>query len=94
MRNPQETARIFKVLSVETRVRILQLLKQQVLCVGALASRLDISSAAVSQHLRVLREADLVEPEKRGYYVHYRINHDTLEEWRRIADRLLSADES
>ena len=79
MRDPQKTARIFKALSVETRVRILQLLKQQVLCVGALAANLDVSSAAVSQHLRVLREADLVKPEKRGYYFHYRINHETLE---------------
>ena len=93
MRDPRETARIFKALSVETRVRILQLLKQQVLCVGALASRLDISSAAVSQHLRVLREADLVVPEKRGNYVHYRVNHETLEEWRHIANRLLSPEE-
>lgn len=93
MDDPRRIARIFKALSVDTRVQILQLLKQQVLCVGALASRLDVSSAAVSQHLRILRDADLVVPEKRGYYVHYRLNPETLEEWRGIVDELLSAEE-
>jgi DNA-binding transcriptional ArsR family regulator len=91
--DPGQIKRIFKALSVETRVRIVQLLKEDVLCVGALAARLDISSAAVSQHLRVLREAGLVIPEKRGYYVHYRLNEDTLQQWRRMADRFLSAEE-
>jgi MFS superfamily sulfate permease-like transporter len=60
--DPQKIARIFKALSVDTRVQILQLLKEQVLCVGALAARLEVSSAAVSQHLRILRDADVVVP--------------------------------
>ena len=90
MDDPRKIARIFKALSVDTRVQILQLLKEQVLCVGALAARLEVSSAAVSQHLRILRDADLVVPEKRGYYVHYRVNEETLEEWRRVAEKLLS----
>ena len=93
MENPQKIARIFKVLSVDTRVRILQILKEKVLCVSALASRLEVSSAAVSQHLRILRDADLVVSEKRGYYVHYKVNDETLEEWRRIAEDLLTPEE-
>lgn len=90
MDDPRKIARIFKALSVDTRVQILQLLKERVLCVGALATRLEVSSAAVSQHLRILRDADLVVPEKRGYYVHYRVNEETLEQWRRVADDLLT----
>ncbi|MFO8007346.1 MAG: metalloregulator ArsR/SmtB family transcription factor [Candidatus Brocadiia bacterium] len=93
MDDPQKVARVFRALSSETRVRILRMLKQQALCVGALAARLDITSAAVSQHLRILREADLVVPDKRGYYVHYLLNRETLEEWRQVADDLLTADE-
>ena len=93
MHDPMKIARIFKALSVDTRVRILQLLKERVLCVGALAARLDVSSAAVSQHLRILRNADLVVPEKRANYVHYRVNTETLEAWRQVADDLLSSDE-
>ena len=65
-----KAARIFRVLSVETRVRMIALLKQRSLCVNALAKTLNITPAAVSQHLRVLRDADLVIADKQGYFVH------------------------
>ena len=89
MATPQELAAIFKTLSVDTRVRILLLLKERSLCVGALARILRVSPAAVSQHLRLLRNANLVVPEKRGYYVHYRINKKTLAKWKGATERLL-----
>jgi len=85
-----ELARILKVLSVGARVRIVQLLKGRVLCVGALASHLDVTQGAVSQHLRVMRDAGLVIDEKRGYYVHYRLNEQTLDRWRKQIDALLA----
>lgn len=88
----QELARIFRVLSVDTRIRIVQLLKQNSLCVNALARRLGVTPAAVSQHLHVLREADLVKPEKKGYFVHYTINSSKLMEWRKITGELLDRD--
>ena len=91
MRDARRLARIFKALSVETRVRIVQLLKDRPLCVGALAARLNVSSGAVSQHLRILRDADLVVPDKQGYFVHYRINKDTLAKWKEMSNDLLSA---
>jgi len=81
MRNAKELARIFKTLSVDTRVRIVQLLKDRALCVGALSAMLGVTQGAVSQHLRILRDANLVIAEKRGYYVHYRINPKTLGRW-------------
>ena len=93
MRDAKRIARVFKALSSDARVLILQLLKERSLCVGALAARLSISSAAVSQHLRVLRDAELVVPDKRGYYVHYRLNRKTLEQWRQVAEDLLTPDE-
>jgi len=82
-------ARWLKVLSVGTRVRIVQLLKGRALCVNALAHRLDVTQGAVSQHLRVLRQAGLVIDEKRGYYVHYRLNEETLAEWKKAIDHML-----
>jgi DNA-binding transcriptional ArsR family regulator len=82
-------ARIFKVLSVDTRVRMVQLLKRRSLCVNALARALAITPAAVSQHLRVLRDADVVVSDKRGYFVHYRVNGETLAEWSQTARSLL-----
>ena len=92
MADAQQMARIFKALSAAARVQIVQLLKDRNLCVNALAKQLDISPAAVSQHLRVLRDADLVVAEKRGYYVHYRINPETLRRWGQLTDGLLSMD--
>ena len=84
-----ELARILKVLSVRTRIEILRLLKERALCVGALAARLDVTQGAVSQHLRIMRDAGLVTDEKRGYYVHYRLNRETLAAWREQIDKLL-----
>lgn len=92
MTEADKLARIYKVLSVDTRVKIVQLLKDRVLCVNALSHNLGVTPAAVSQHLRVLRDAGLVTPEKRGYYVHYRLNEKTLRRWREMTARLLNAD--
>ena len=89
MSDHKAVARILKVLSVESRVRIVRLLKGRALCVNALAARLDVTQGAVSQHLRIMRDAGLVIDEKRGYYVHYRLNEDTLAVWREEIDRLL-----
>lgn len=83
-------ARILKVLAVGTRVRIVQLLRGRALCVNALAARLDVTQGAVSQHLRVMRDAGLVIDERRGYHVHYRLNRETLARWRADIDALLA----
>ena len=85
-----ELAGLFKVLSVETRLGIIRVLKGRSLCVNALASRVRISPAAVSQHLRILRGAGLVRAEKRGYYVHYSIVEGALARWRKLADAALT----
>ncbi|MFP4533543.1 MAG: ArsR/SmtB family transcription factor [Desulfobacterales bacterium] len=92
MPDAEKTARIFKVLSVGTRVRMVELLKHRCLCVNALAKSLGISPAAVSQHLRILRDAEIVVAEKRGYFVHYRINEETMYQWRKTADELLRSE--
>ena len=90
----KKLAKIFKVLSVETRVRMIHLLKDRALCVNALAKSLDITPAAVSQHLRVLRDADIVIDEKRGYFVHYHVNRETLDQWQNLSFELLGGDKT
>jgi DNA-binding transcriptional ArsR family regulator len=91
MTTPEELAALFKVLSVETRVRIIVLLRQRPLCVNALSRALSITPAAVSQHLRILRAAALVRADKRGYFVHYAVNEETLAAWRGTALELFGA---
>jgi ArsR family transcriptional regulator len=71
---------VLKALSDETRFRLLDLLLSQDLCGRALAGRLGVSEAAVSQHLKILKEAGLVEGEKRGYWIHYSVEREALQE--------------
>ena len=92
MASARKVTKVFRALSVETRVRIVQLLKQRPLCVNALAARLKVTPAAVSQHLRVLRDADLVIADKRGYYVHYQLNEKTMAAWKEITESLLGTE--
>ncbi len=72
--NADEAAELFKALGSETRVRVLEALKERALCVGALAARLGLTESAVSQHLRILRAAGLVLSDKRANFVHYRLS--------------------
>jgi len=85
----EQAAQMSRVLSVETRIHILALLRERKLCVGALAQRLRLTQGAVSQHLKILREAGLVAAERDGYYVHYRVDGQALAQWQRALDVLL-----
>ena len=89
MNGEEQIARLFKILSVGTRIRILNLIKERALCVNALSQALKITPAAVSQHLRVLRDAGLVTAEKRGYFVHYKANPAKMKEMNSAAGQLL-----
>lgn len=72
--------RVLRALGDENRFQIISLLLKSNLCVGALARILNISKPAVSQHLKILREAGLVRGEKISYWTHYRVEKDQLEE--------------
>lgn len=74
-------AESFKVLSVESRIRIIELLKGGALSVNTMAESLGISQSAVSQHLRVLKQAGLVCDERKGYHIYYSLNKDKLDRY-------------
>ena len=69
-----ELAEALRALSAPSRLKIMELLQSHPYCVRALTVRLDISQPAVSQHLAVLKRAGLVEADKEGTMVHYRVN--------------------
>lgn len=69
-----------KALAHETRLRLIHILLTQDLCGRALSRRLGISEAAVSQHIKILREAGLVAGEKRGYWIHYSVQREVLKQ--------------
>jgi len=71
----------FKVLGVESRIRIIELLKEKgALCVNEISDVLGITPSAVSQHLKVLKYAGLVRNERRGYWIHYEVDPVALEQ--------------
>lgn len=70
--------RTLKALGDPKRYLLLTILSEHGYCVKALAHRSALSESAVSQHLKILREADLVYGVKFGYYTHYKVNQDTL----------------
>ncbi|MDH7640729.1 metalloregulator ArsR/SmtB family transcription factor [Sphingomonas oryzagri] len=70
--------RVFEALSSVTRRKILAYLAHSELNAGDIAARFEMSKPAVSQHLAILEGAGLVESEKRGQYVFYRLVPDNL----------------
>jgi len=87
-----QPVQIFKTLADETRFKLVKLLLTHDLCVGALAKHLGISEAAVSQHLKSLREAGLVRGEKRGYWTHYTVEKEKLHELAELLGALTRLD--
>ena len=74
------SAELFKILGVDTRVKIIELLKTQgPLGAMEIAKQLGITPAAVSQHLRLLRQSGLVRSERKGYWIPYSIDEEALE---------------
>lgn len=84
----KETAELFKVLSVDKRIEIIEVLKKEPMSVNALAGALGITQSAVSQHLRVLKSAGLVKDERQGYWIYYSLNLDALEKCRKRLNRV------
>ena len=74
----ENTEILLKAIADSTRLKIIMLLLKQNICVGALARKLNLSEAAISQHLKILRDAGLVRGEKRGYFMHYDVEREQL----------------
>ena len=73
----QETMR---ALADPTRRRILNMLKQGPLPAGEISRQFDMSGAAISKHLSVLKEAKLVRVRQEGKFLYYELNASVLEE--------------
>ncbi|MBQ7861019.1 MAG: winged helix-turn-helix transcriptional regulator [Clostridia bacterium] len=69
-----------KALSDKTRRDILTLLKQGRKSAGEIAEAFPVTGAAISRHLSVLKDADLIRDEREGKYIYYELNASVLEE--------------
>lgn len=90
----EELADIFKALSEPTRLRMVNLLSKNngALCVNALSHQLGVTQSAISQHLRILRQTGLVRGERRGQFVHYLVDKQVLEQYKKKVLKTLGDD--
>ena len=73
-----DVSAVLRVLADPVRLRIVELLAQEQLCTCHLVDELGATQSGISNHLRVLREAGLVEGEPCGRYTYYRLLPDAL----------------
>jgi DNA-binding transcriptional ArsR family regulator len=101
----EKLSEVFKALSDPTRLRLVKLMSgrkrgQRVpdecgkgpLCVNALAKQLEITQSAVSQHLRILKQAGLVRGVRHGAFIHYDLENEGLERTKNMLRKTLGGD--
>lgn len=71
---------VYRALADPTRRRVLQLLRERDMSAGELAEQFDSAWPTLSRHFAILREADLIQGEKRGASIIYSLNVSVLEE--------------
>jgi DNA-binding transcriptional ArsR family regulator len=72
--------KVFKALADPTRRRVLELLRKGAMTAGELSDCFPVSKPTMSAHFSVLQEAGLIEPEKDGRTIFYRLKMSVLEE--------------
>ena len=70
---------MMEALGAPTRLSIYQRILQRKHCVRSLSRKLGITESAVSQHIKVLREAGLVYGERFGYHIHYLPSQEAID---------------
>lgn len=76
-----ELARVFKAIGEPVRLRLLSLIASHAggeACVCELTGAFELSGPTISHHLKVLREAGVIEGERRGTWIYYRVRADAL----------------
>ena len=75
---PADMARLFQALADETRIQLIEMLSSGERCVCELQDSLDAAQSRLSFHLRVLREAGLVNDRREGRWVYYSLRHPSF----------------
>lgn len=76
--------KLIKALSHENRLRILNLISQQDLCVCEIEHIMQINQSNASRHLSKLKQANLIYGEKKAQWIYYHIKTETIEEYQFI----------
>jgi ArsR family transcriptional regulator len=82
-REAEQMARVAKALGDPIRLQLVDVLRKHAgkVCVCELIPLFDVGQPTVSHHLKVLRDAGIVDSERRGLWAYYYVKTDALEEW-------------
>lgn len=83
MDKPKELSGFLKCLSDPTRLKIIEYLAKadRPRCVNKISQHINITPSATSQHLRILRQSNLVISTRRGYHIHYECNSEQVDQY-------------
>lgn len=84
-------ADMFRAFGDQKRLKIIKMLAsnmEETLCVSDVAKKLDITQPAASQHIRVLKNINLLNENRRGYRVFYSINIEVFKEYKNEIDKI------
>lgn len=71
-----DLAELFKIFGDSTRIKIINILMNEKMCVGDISHNINVSQSAVSHQLRILKDAKLVKYEKKGNMIYYYLADD------------------
>lgn len=74
----RKVAEFYKALGDESRLLIVQMLAEQEMCVCEIIDKLSMSQPAVSHHLKILKQANLVNDAREGKWIYYSLNKDVF----------------
>lgn len=84
---------VWKALADPTRRKILELLKEKDMNAGEIAEKFDMTKPSISNHLNILKQADLVDSEKQGQNVIYSIKTSVIEDILNLLSNLTNRNE-
>ncbi|XPV53174.1 MAG: ArsR/SmtB family transcription factor [Halarcobacter ebronensis] len=73
-----DVAELFKAYADTTRIKIISVLKEEELCVGAISELINVSQSAVSHQLRVLKNSKIVKPRREGKQMYYSLDDEHI----------------
>ncbi len=73
-----DVAELFKAFADTTRIKIISVLKEEELCVGAISELINVSQSAVSHQLRVLKVSKIVKPRRLGKQMFYSLDDEHI----------------
>lgn len=82
----------FKALADPSRREIIRLLKARSMTAGEIAEKFDISKPSISHHLNILKQAELVDDERKGQNIVYSLNTSVFEEVLRMLMNIFDKD--